>query len=276
MVYGAGRGQHGVVLMTTFGTGIGTAVFLHGQLLPNTEFGHIEIDGKDAEKGASEIVREKKGLSWAKWAKRVDRYLRRAGRAVLAGHHHHRRRREPEGRQVHPAAEGAGEGRSGDAAERRRHRRCCGRGRLGGRHPQRRPPRDEVAAGQARRRPSASPSARPRRRHRRCRPRPRARPSAHRSKRGRPVEGRRPAPPPSAATAAANGTGGASALRRRRRPADAAGPNGPPIRRIQRGCHADSRTVVHGKVGVSREPFRRPLCASCVPSAFRMTARRSC
>jgi polyphosphate glucokinase len=76
MVYGAGRGQHGVVLMTTFGTGIGTAVFLHGQLLPNTEFGHIEIDGKDAEKGASEIAREKKGLSYKKWAKRVDRYLR--------------------------------------------------------------------------------------------------------------------------------------------------------------------------------------------------------
>ena len=75
MVYGAGRGQHGVVLMTTFGTGIGTAVFLHGQLLPNTELGHIEINGKDAEKEASEIVREKKGLSWAKWAKRVNRYL---------------------------------------------------------------------------------------------------------------------------------------------------------------------------------------------------------
>jgi polyphosphate glucokinase len=77
MVYGAGRGQHGVVLMTTFGTGIGTAVFLHGQLLPNTEFGHIEIDGKDAEKGASELVREKKHLSWSKWAKRVNTYLGR-------------------------------------------------------------------------------------------------------------------------------------------------------------------------------------------------------
>ena len=76
MVYGAGRGQHGVVIMTTFGTGIGTAVFLHGQLLPNTELGHIEIDGQDAEKAASEIAREKKGLSWAKWAKRVDRYLK--------------------------------------------------------------------------------------------------------------------------------------------------------------------------------------------------------
>lgn len=75
LAYGAGRGQQGVVIMTTFGTGIGSGLFLHGQLVPNTELGHLEIDGKDAEKEASEIVREKKGLSWAKWAKRVDRYL---------------------------------------------------------------------------------------------------------------------------------------------------------------------------------------------------------
>jgi polyphosphate glucokinase len=75
VMYGAGRGQQGVIIMTTFGTGIGTAVFLHGQLVPNTELGHIEIDGKDAEKAASELVREKKGLSWKSWAKRVDRYL---------------------------------------------------------------------------------------------------------------------------------------------------------------------------------------------------------
>ncbi len=75
MAYGAGRDQHGVVIMTTFGTGIGTAVFQHGQLLPNTELGHLEIDGKDAETRASELIRERKGLSWKKWAKRVDRYL---------------------------------------------------------------------------------------------------------------------------------------------------------------------------------------------------------
>ncbi len=76
IAYGAGRGQQGVVIMTTFGTGIGTALFLHGQLVPNTELGHLEIDGKDAEKEASEMVRERKGLSWSKWAKRVDRYLK--------------------------------------------------------------------------------------------------------------------------------------------------------------------------------------------------------
>jgi polyphosphate glucokinase len=77
MAYGAGRGSHGVVVMTTLGTGIGTAVFLHGQLLPNTELGHLEIDGHDAERRASELVREKEGLSWEKWAKRLTTYYRR-------------------------------------------------------------------------------------------------------------------------------------------------------------------------------------------------------
>ncbi len=76
LAYGVGKGQDGVVIMTTFGTGIGTALFLHGQLVPNTELGHLEIDGRDAEKHASEIVREKKGLSWGEWAKRVDKYLK--------------------------------------------------------------------------------------------------------------------------------------------------------------------------------------------------------
>ena len=75
LAYGSGKGHEGVVIMVTLGTGIGTALFLHGQLVPNTELGHLEIDGKEAEKEASELVREKKGLSWAKWAKRVDRYL---------------------------------------------------------------------------------------------------------------------------------------------------------------------------------------------------------
>jgi polyphosphate glucokinase len=76
LAYGAGKGQSGVVIMTTFGTGIGTALFLHGQLVPNTELGHLEINGRDAEKHASELVREKKGLSWSEWAKRVDEYLK--------------------------------------------------------------------------------------------------------------------------------------------------------------------------------------------------------
>ena len=75
MRYGAGRDQRGVVLMLTFGTGIGSALFIDGVLVPNTEFGHIEVDGEDGEKRASAAAREREDLSYAKWAKRVDRYL---------------------------------------------------------------------------------------------------------------------------------------------------------------------------------------------------------
>jgi polyphosphate glucokinase len=76
MKFGAGAGHAGVVLMLTFGTGIGSALFLDGKLVPNTEFGHIEIRGKDAEKRASEHARELGDLSWGTWAGRVDEYLR--------------------------------------------------------------------------------------------------------------------------------------------------------------------------------------------------------
>lgn len=75
MRLGAGKGCGGTVLVVTLGTGIGTALFVDGKLVPNTELGHIEIDGKDAEKRASESAREREELSWKKWAKRVDRYL---------------------------------------------------------------------------------------------------------------------------------------------------------------------------------------------------------
>lgn len=73
--FGAGRGRNGVVLMVTLGTGIGTALFVNGQLMPNTELGHIEVDGHEAEKRAAESARQRKKLSWKSWAKRVDRYL---------------------------------------------------------------------------------------------------------------------------------------------------------------------------------------------------------
>lgn len=72
---GAGKGQRGTVLMLTFGTGIGSALFYNDALVPNTEFGHIEIRGKDAEARASERAREAGDLSWDKWADRVDTYL---------------------------------------------------------------------------------------------------------------------------------------------------------------------------------------------------------
>lgn len=63
--------------MVTFGTGIGTAVFLDGRLLPNSELGHLVIDGKDAEKLAAAVVRTRKRLSWKRWAADVNEYLGR-------------------------------------------------------------------------------------------------------------------------------------------------------------------------------------------------------
>ena len=77
MRFGAGKGRSGVVIMVTLGTGIGSAVFNDGVLLPNTELGHIEIRGKDAETRASARVREEKDLSFKKWGKQVDDYLDR-------------------------------------------------------------------------------------------------------------------------------------------------------------------------------------------------------
>ena len=75
MQLGGGRGRAGVVIMVTLGTGIGSAVFLDGVLLPNTELGHLQLDGKDAEEIAAESVREGEELSWKKWSKRLDAYL---------------------------------------------------------------------------------------------------------------------------------------------------------------------------------------------------------
>jgi polyphosphate glucokinase len=75
MTFGAGAGVPGTVLLLTFGTGIGSALFINGQLVPNTELGHIEIHGKDAEERASERARELHDLSWGKWAGHVDEYL---------------------------------------------------------------------------------------------------------------------------------------------------------------------------------------------------------
>ena len=75
MRFGAGKGVTGTVLLLTLGTGIGSALFIDGVLVPNTEFGHIQIRGKDAEKRASEHAREEHDLSWGDWAGRVDEYL---------------------------------------------------------------------------------------------------------------------------------------------------------------------------------------------------------
>lgn len=77
MQFGAGKGHKGVVIMLTFGTGIGSAIFVNGILVPNTEFGHMEMSGKDAEHRAASRVRKDENLSWKKWAKRVDEFLKR-------------------------------------------------------------------------------------------------------------------------------------------------------------------------------------------------------
>ena len=76
IAFGAGRAQRGLTIMLTFGTGIGSALFLDGTLIPNTEFGHLEIDGRDAEQRASDRIREEEDLSWERWAGRVETYLR--------------------------------------------------------------------------------------------------------------------------------------------------------------------------------------------------------
>ncbi len=75
MTFGAGRGQPGTVIMITLGTGIGTAIFHRGHLLPNTEFGHLEVEGEDAEFRASDAARQREELSWKKYAKRLNKYF---------------------------------------------------------------------------------------------------------------------------------------------------------------------------------------------------------
>jgi polyphosphate glucokinase len=75
MQFGAGKGRDGVVIMLTFGTGIGSAIFTNGVLLPNTEFGHVQLRGKDAEHRAAARIRDEKDLSWKAWGERVSEFL---------------------------------------------------------------------------------------------------------------------------------------------------------------------------------------------------------
>lgn len=73
--YGAARGVDGVVLVVTLGTGIGSALVVDGNLVPNTELGHLEIDGHDAETRASDAARDRDGLDFEAWAQRLQRYF---------------------------------------------------------------------------------------------------------------------------------------------------------------------------------------------------------
>ena len=73
--WGAGRDEDGVVLMLTLGTGIGTSLFVGGRLVPNTEFGHLEVGGKEAEHRAASSVKEKKDWSYERWTEEVTKVL---------------------------------------------------------------------------------------------------------------------------------------------------------------------------------------------------------
>ena len=75
MTFGAGRGRKGAIIVITIGTGLGVALFTDGYLFPNTELGHIQIDGVDAETGASDAARKRENLSWEHWAERFEIYL---------------------------------------------------------------------------------------------------------------------------------------------------------------------------------------------------------
>ncbi len=72
--FGAAKGIHGLVIVTTLGTGIGSALIYNGVLIPNSELGHLEVDGRDAESRAAYSVKERSRLSWRRWAARLQRY----------------------------------------------------------------------------------------------------------------------------------------------------------------------------------------------------------
>jgi polyphosphate glucokinase len=76
VLYGAAAGVPGTVLVVTLGTGIGSCLVVDGTLVPNTELGHLEVDGADAETRASDAARERDGLSFPEWAERLQRYFR--------------------------------------------------------------------------------------------------------------------------------------------------------------------------------------------------------
>src|SRR3954463_11927504 len=74
--FGAAKGVAGTIFMATLGTGIGSALIVDGVLVPNTEFGHLEVDGKDAETRAADSARDREELTWPQWAKRLTRYFK--------------------------------------------------------------------------------------------------------------------------------------------------------------------------------------------------------
>jgi polyphosphate glucokinase len=80
--FGAGQGENGLILMCTLGTGIGSALFMNGKLIPNTELGHIEIDGVDYETKAAYSAKERGNLSFEQWSKVLSRYFDRLNKLL--------------------------------------------------------------------------------------------------------------------------------------------------------------------------------------------------
>jgi polyphosphate glucokinase len=74
--FGVARGRQGLIIVTTLGTGIGSALLYDGVLVPNTELGHLEVEGHDAESRAANSARKKDKLSWERWAERLTTYYR--------------------------------------------------------------------------------------------------------------------------------------------------------------------------------------------------------
>jgi polyphosphate glucokinase len=74
--YGAAVGRRGLVILTTLGTGVGSAIVYDGVLVPNSELGHLEVEGRAAERSAANSVREEEGLSWEAWAERLETFYR--------------------------------------------------------------------------------------------------------------------------------------------------------------------------------------------------------
>ena len=75
MKFGAGKNQQGTVFVLTLGTGIGSAIFVDGALMPNTELGHMEMNGMEAEHYAADLIRKREDLDWDEWAGRLNEYL---------------------------------------------------------------------------------------------------------------------------------------------------------------------------------------------------------
>lgn len=121
--FGAAKGKDGLVIVTTLGTGIGTALINDGVLIVNSELGHLEIEGHDAESRASFAAKERDDLSWKHWAKRLQKYYSTL-EALLSPEALRRRRRGLEAvRGVPPAARPAGRHHPRDAPQQRRHHR---------------------------------------------------------------------------------------------------------------------------------------------------------